>query len=52
MVLQDSIDNLSEEELEDSELMDFLDNDDAVFQFLHKLLATYQSYSEIYPPHE
>lgn len=52
LILQDSMDDLPEEELEDSELMSFLNYDDAVVQFLKTLLTKYQSASEIYSPHE
>ncbi len=51
LILQDSMDDLPEEELEDAELIDFLEDEDAVVQFLQTLLAKYQSASEIYLPH-
>ena len=51
LILQDSMDNLPEEELEDDELMDFLEDEDAVTQFLQLFLAKYRSASEIYLLH-
>lgn len=51
LILEHSMEALPEEELEDDGVMDFLEDDDAVTQFLEIFLKKYQSASKIYSHH-
>jgi len=48
LVLEYEIDDLSEEDLEDEEVMQFLEDNFAVVRFLESLLRKYQSSGEVY----
>jgi hypothetical protein len=49
VVLRDDMDDLPEEDLEDEELMTFLENEPAVLEFLEAFLKKYKRSSAIYP---
>ena len=49
LILEYDMDDLCEEDLEDEELMEFLEDNFAVVLFLETLLRKYQSSTETYP---
>jgi hypothetical protein len=49
LILEYDLDELTEEDREDREIMEFLEDDQAVVKFLSRLLAHYQSASVSYP---